>query len=611
MCGISGYIGIKDISKFKIKNTLNLMKNRGPDNQSYCEINSDKNKIFFLHSRLSIIDLKKRSNQPFYSDGIYIIFNGEIYNYVELRNLLIKKKVKFKTNSDTEVLLKYYQYYGTDCLKYFEGMWSFAIYDVKKKITFLSRDRFGEKPLYYFNSKNDGIYFGSEIKFIKSLIQKKFAVNKEKIISFLNFGYKSLYKKGDLFFNEIKELGGGEYLIINHNNNLKTFKYWKPKITENKYISLNETISEVRKKLTNSLKLRTRSDVPIAFTLSGGVDSASLVSIASKKLNLKIRTYSIIDDDKRYDESENIDEIVKDLECKNKKIIIKNEKNLENLVDIINYNEKPLASIAQYNHAILMKQINKDGYRVCINGTMADELFAGYYDHHLLYFSSIKKEKKFNKELSQWKKNVLPLIRNPIFQKYDLYLKDKNFRGHVYDNHSELKKYLKIKKKYSFNEKFFTKDLLKNRMLNEIFFENTPPFLDNEDLNSMRYSIENRSPFLDRDLFKTITSTTTKNYIHNGYKKYILRKSMSGIVNKKILWDINKKGFNADISTLFKLKSNKFKDFILDRNSKIFKYVDYNKFQYLLDLDYFPNYLSKFLFNVINCKIFLDNFDIE
>ena len=137
MCGISGYIGIKDISKFKIKNTLNLMKNRGPDNQSYCEINSDKNKIFFLHSRLSIIDLKKRSNQPFYSDGIYIIFNGEIYNYVELRNLLIKKKVKFKTNSDTEVLLKYYQYYGTDCLKYFEGMWSFAIFDKKKKTYYL------------------------------------------------------------------------------------------------------------------------------------------------------------------------------------------------------------------------------------------------------------------------------------------------------------------------------------------------------------------------------------------------------------------------------------------------------------------------------------------
>ena len=609
MCGISGYIGNKDIPKFRIKNTLNLMKNRGPDNQNYCEILSDKKKILLLHSRLSIIDLKKRSNQPFYSDGIYLIFNGEIYNYVELRNLLIKKNIKFKTNSDTEVLLKYYQYYGTECLKYFEGMWSFAIYDSKKKITFLSRDRFGEKPLYYFYNKNDGIYFGSEIKFLKSLSKRKFDVNKEKINNFLNFGYKSLYKKKDHFFNEIKEIYGSEYLIINHNSNIKTFSYWKPKINLKNSLSLTETISEVRSGLINSLKLRTRSDVPIAFTLSGGIDSASLVSIASKKLNLKFRTYSIIDDDERYDESKNIDIIVKDLKCQNSKVNIKKEKNLENLIRIIKYNEKPLASIAQYNHSVLMKKINKDGYKVCINGTMADELFAGYYDHHLLYFASIKKEQKFKEELLEWKKNVLPLIRNPIFKKYNLYIKNKNFRGHIYDNHNDLKKYLKIKKKYFFNEKFFNKDLLKNRMLNEIFYENTPPILDNEDLNSMRYSMENRSPFLDRKIFNTITSSPTRNYIHNGYKKYILRKSMEGIVSKKILWDINKKGFNANISTLFKLRGNKFRDFIFEKNSKIFKYVDYNRLQQLLNLDYFPNHLSKFIFNVINCKIFLDHFD--
>ena len=609
MCGIAGYFGNKDISKFKIKKTLDMMKNRGPDYQNYTEIISPKKKITFLHSRLSIIDLKKRSNQPFYSDELCVIFNGEIYNYIELRNSLIKKNIKFETNSDTEVLLKYYKYYGANCLKYFEGMWSFAIYDFKKKIIFLSRDRFGEKPLYYLVDKQNNFFFGSEIKFIRSLSAINLSVNYDKISKFLNFGYKSLKKDEGFFFKKVQEVKRGEYLIINDNNKIKIAKYWEPKVKINNKISLNETISQIRKNLVQSLKIRTRSDVPIAFTLSGGVDSASLVSMASKILNLQFKTYSIIDNDPRYNESKNIDIILKDLKCKNKKIILNKQKNLNNLFDAVKYNEKPLASIAQYNHSLLMKEVQKDGYKVCINGTMADELFAGYYDHHLMYFASIGKDKKFQNELNNWKENILPLIRNPFFKKHDLYLKNKNFRGHIYDNHSELKNYLNIKKKYSFKEKFFHKNILKNRMLNEIFYENTPVILEDEDLNSMKYSIENRSPFLDRDIFDLMFSTVPENYIKNGYKKYILRKSMEGIVDKKILWDMNKRGFNANITSLFDFKSKKIKEYILDKNSKIYHFVNYNKFVELLSRDYFPNSLSKFVFNVLNCKIFLDNFD--
>ncbi len=611
MCGIAGYFGNSDISKFKIKKTLEIMKNRGPDSQNYNEIISKKKKVIFLHSRLSIIDLKNRSNQPFYSEGFCIIFNGEIYNYIELRNALIKKNIKFKTNSDTEVLLNYYKYYGVECLKYFEGMWSFAIYDFKKKIIFLSRDRFGEKPLYYLVDDQNKFFFGSEIKFIRTLSTKNLNINYDKISKFLNFGYKSQKKDNEFFFKKIKEVKKGEYLIINNDSKIKLVKYWAPKIKINNKVSLNETILKTKQNLIQSLKIRTRADVPIAFTLSGGIDSASLVSVASKILNLKFKTYSIIDKDPRYNESKNIDIIVQDLKCKNKKITLNKEKDLNNLSNVITYNEKPLASIAQYNHSLLMKEIQKDGYKVCINGTMADELFAGYYDHHLMYFASISKDKNFQDEVKIWKKNVLPLIRNPFFRKHDLYIKNKNFREHVYDNHTELKTYLNIKKQYKFNEKLFNKNILKNRMLNEIFYENTPQILDDEDLNSMNYSIENRSPFLDRDIFNLMLSTAPKKYIKNGFKKYILRKSMEGIVNKKILWDINKKGFNANITSLFDLKNKKMREYILNKNSRIYHFVNYNKFEELINKNYFPNSLSKFVFNVLNCQIFLDKFDLN
>ena len=607
MCGIAGYIGSSKISNQSIKKTLLLMKNRGPDFQNYVEIN-EKKKIYFLHSRLSIIDLNKRSNQPYYSDGVYIIFNGEIYNYIELRNLLLKKKIKFKTNSDTEVILKYYKYYGIDCLKYFEGMWSFAIYDFKKKLVFLSRDRFGEKPLYIFKNKDNSFFFGSEIKFIRSLSRTKFEINENKINSFLNFGYKSLYKKKELFFKDVKEVSSGEYIIINQDNQIKQKRYWTPDIKIDNKLTINDRIQETKKKLIQSLKLRTRSDVPIAFTLSGGIDSASLVSIASKELDLKIKTYSIIDNDERYNESKNINKIVEDTCCKNKKINLSNENNLKNLLDVIDYNEKPMSSIAQYNHSILMRQINKDGFKVCINGTMSDELFAGYFDHHLMYFSSIQKENNFQNEYKVWKERILPSIRNAYFKRFDLYIKNKNFRRHIYDGHSELKVYLNLKKKYLFKEDNYHKDLLKNRMLNEIFTENTPPILDNEDLNSMRYSIENRSPFLDTEIFNFMFSTPTKFYIKDGFKKFILRKSMEGIVKDEILWDINKKGFNANITSLFNFKSKKFKDYVLDKNSSIYDFVNYNKFKKLLLLEKYPNSLSKFIFNVINCKVFLDKF---
>ena len=171
------------------------MKNRGPDSDGHIKFYDKKNKlkVNFLHSRLNIIDLDNRSNQPFTIENLTIIFNGEIYNYLELRKELISKGVKFQTQSDTEVLIQSYKYFGINFFKKIEGMWSFAIWDNKKKQLILSKDRFSEKPLYVYKNKQ-GIYFGSEIKYLKSLSGKKFKIDEGHLVRYLIQGYKSLYK---------------------------------------------------------------------------------------------------------------------------------------------------------------------------------------------------------------------------------------------------------------------------------------------------------------------------------------------------------------------------------------------------------------------------------
>ncbi len=306
MCGIAGYIGKKKIDRSLIIKSLKLLENRGPDFKNFTEYNCNfngKKKIFFLHTRLSIIDLNDRSNQPFEDGNYSIIYNGEIYNYLELRKELISKGVKFKTFSDTEVLLKSYIHYGVKFLDKIEGMWSFAIYDKSKEKIILSRDRFGEKPLYY-SLTDDGFYFSSDIRVIKCLSEKQFSKNIKKITSFVISGYKSLYKNlSETYYEKIYQVTSSNYLEIDKKFKVKSHSYWIPKIKDQKKIHSTEILEKSKKLLFESIKKKLRSDVPLAFCLSGGVDSGALVSIAKKEFNFKINSFSIIENkDERYSE---------------------------------------------------------------------------------------------------------------------------------------------------------------------------------------------------------------------------------------------------------------------------------------------------------------------
>ena len=613
MCGIAGYFGNKNLDSNTIQKTLSILLRRGPDDQNYkkYEINESKN-LYFFHTRLSIIDLDSRSNQPLEDSLFSIIFNGELYNYLEIKKDLESKGIKFSTLSDTEVILKGYQIYGKDLFNIMEGMWALAIYDKKKKEIVISRDRFSEKPLYYYTTK-DGLYFSSDVKAIKTLSKDSFAFNNRRLLSGLICGYKSYYKKPEeTFFEKIKNLPGGHFAVIDSLFNFSVKKYYSVNTKANLNLKKDEIIFNTKKLFFNAIRIRLRSDVPSAFCLSGGLDSSSLVSIAAKKFNFKINSFSLIDNnDKRYNEKKNIDLVVNDVDANHHEIILENKSNnLDYLTNLIEYKSAPLSTITSYLHSYLQKEISNKGFKVSFSGTAADEIFTGYYDHHLQYLHDVNNTKYFDSSLKNFNKYIKPMIRNKFFQNENLYIHNSNFRKHIFDNFYEfselINQNLKDEFEFDFQEEKFCENLSLNRRLNELFHENTPIILNEEDSNSMYYSIENRSPFLDSKLIDFMNSVETRHLIKDGYSKNILREISKDYLIDTVRLDREKKGFNSSVQSIFDFEDRDFYETILNKNNKVYDFIDNSKLRKILQKDISKNHYSKFLFSLINLNIFFE-----
>ena len=325
--------------------------------------------------------------------------------------------MKFKTKSDTEVLLKAYRHYGKEVFNRLEGMWSFCIFEKKTGRLVISRDRFGEKPLYFLNAP-DGIYFASEIKFINSMLKKDLEIDHQAISRFIVLGHKSFYKKNVSFYKGVESVGPHEVLKIFRNLNYRISTYWKApyKIKEDKNLTRDQCVKDVREKLIRSLEIRMRSDVPISFCLSGGVDSGSLVSIASKVLGHKVNTFSIVDTDQRYNELAQIKSVIKDTNCKNTIVNLSEDRNyFELFTDLVKYRDAPVMTVSYFVHSLLLSEISKKGFKIAMSGVAADEMFTGYFDHFSFYLKDQigKNLDAYNKSLLDWQAHVSPLIRNP------------------------------------------------------------------------------------------------------------------------------------------------------------------------------------------------------
>ena len=583
------------------------LSHRGPDSKKKI---FQKEDLFFISRfyRLSIIDVNKRSNQPFRFKDLILTFNGEIYNYLEIKEYLKNKyKAKFETESDTEVLIQFLFYEGIKNINKLKGMWSFVLFNKKTKKTIICRDRFGEKNLFcYFNNKE--IHFCSEIAaLVKNL--KLNSINENYINKYLFCSYRYLNFNNETLYKNITNIEPGSYIIIDKQFNIKKRKYFKIKSDlKQSSFSRNTIIKNVRNLLKDTVIKTMRSDVKLAFCLSGGVDSSGLVSIAKKILNKNIKTYTIYSDDKKYNEFNSVKKTIKKLGINKHKWVYLNKNNtFKNLKSILKKRLTPLPTLTSYIQWNLMREISKDGYKVVISGNGADEMFSGYYDHYLCFFSDIKDKKKRNKELSCWKKNILPLIRNKDFRNAN-YFKKNNFPKYLISFDQNLAKEFSKKniKRLRFIQKKYDNSFLKNRMKNEMFRESLPVILNEEDLNSMYFSIENRSPYLDNNIYSFMEQVQVKNYINNGFAKSILRDSLKNIAPRHIINNHEKIGFNIDIDEIINFNSKTIKQFLL-KKSYMFNYIKYQKIKKILNNSELIGEYKNFLFKILNLKIVFDS----
>ena len=608
MCGIAGYLGNLEMSDERIEECLSLMQRRGPDAKGiYRHSYGPGKNVCLLHSRLSIIDLDKRSNQPFKVGSKVLIDNGELYNYIELKSELAAEGQSFETRSDTEVLLRYLDRYGWKGLDRCEGMWAFALYDENNGSLTLSRDRFGEKPLYLYEDET-GLYFGSEIKFLRALSGKGFEINYRHIYRYLVNGYKSLYKVDETFFENVNELPASSVLIISSDCSRIQERYWTPVYAVDSSMQYKDAVARARDALIRSIKLRLRADFPLAFCMSGGVDSNSLISIAKNIFDYDVHGFTIVNTDERYIEQDLVDYVVSELDIRHTSVAVNKDGFLENLRCLIQYHDAPVYTISYYAHWLLMERIAQEGYRISISGTAADELFTGYYDHHAMYLYEVRNDPLlFRESLENWLKHIKPIVRNPVLQDPQVFVKNPGERAHIYLDADVFTTYLKGVFREHFYESDYCGELLRNRMLNELFSEAVPVILHEDDLNAMYYSIENRSPYLDRELFEFCYGIPARYLIQDGYTKKVLRDSMRGIVPEKILNTRRKVGFNAPIYSFLDVKDQRVKSQLLDE-SPIFDHVRKNRIESILEKDHLPNSESKFLFYFLCSKMFLEEF---
>jgi asparagine synthase (glutamine-hydrolysing) len=541
MCGISGILNFsnKPVEENSIRKMMSAIKHRGPDDEGiYIKDNMG---LGFV--RLSIIDLSRSSHQPMFDESgrFVLIFNGEIYNYIEIRDELKSKGYKFKSTGDAEVLLYSYLEWGKNCLNRFNGMFAFVIWDTKEKKLFAARDRFGVKPFYYYIN-NDTFIFGSEICAILSVMEEKAVQNDEAVFDYIV--YNRTDQTEDTFFKNIKKLQHGSYIEIKNNKFAKGKWY---NLTDNlgKPFENSEEFAEL---LSSSIGLRLRSDVPVGVCLSGGLDSSSIVSLLLKDYNKKdINTFSAVynKEGHKYDESEYINEYRNVLE--NMFFVSPSADSLmSDINNFIRAHNEPVTSTSHYAQFKVM-ELAKSNVVVTLDGQGADELLAGYHYFFGIYFKELLRKVKLLKLSSE--------MLHYIFNHKDLY----GIKTFLYFlAPSFLKTKVRVMEKGYLTKAFqenYSRDnvivdsLYGSKSIYEALINHFEYKLEHllkwEDRNSMWFSLEARIPFLDYRLVEQTLSMDSSYKIKNGMTKYLLRDSMKNILPEKIRNRKNKIGFNT------------------------------------------------------------------
>jgi asparagine synthase (glutamine-hydrolysing) len=568
MCGISGAVStakeIQSIQDVLLK-AQEIQQHRGPDSQGIKCFNINQWTVGLGHQRLSILDLTDDAKQPMVSNSgnSWIVFNGEIYNYLEIREQLKSQGYSFRTSSDTEVLITALEHWGvSQALSKFNGMWSFAWLDLRDNSLVLCRDRLGVKPLYIYHF-NNSLFFGSEIKTLLSMSSCKFQLNYQVVGEYL---LQSLLGTSNCtFFEGIVEIPPAHYVTINLAANsliLEYQSYWQLSYQPVEFKSEASLIETIRELFFDAVRLRLRSDVPIGILLSGGVDSSAIATATQTILgsNHQVKLLAAVSNDPKYDESVFIDIMEDYLNNKVNKIVLEltPETAFDYLEKVCWSNDEPVGSFSNVAHYLLMEKAQELGITVILSGQGADELLCGYKKYLGFYVQELVRSGKYFQASSTlssfWRQKTI--LNQFSFAEAQRYL-PRIFKTGKPDLRGDLL------------HQFFTPRFLGlnhgcsvlERQSLDISNFSVPALLHYEDRMSMAWAKEIRVPFLDYRLVELLMSVPVEMKLQAGWTKYIFRKAIEPYLPPKIAWRKDKQGFVNPQSQWLK---NELKSKVLD-----------------------------------------------
>lgn len=518
-----------------------------PDNVSF--------RLAFGHRRLAIIDLSETGHQPMCSADStkWIVYNGEIYNYIELRDELKKTGRIFSSQSDTEVILQAYEEWGTDCVNHFNGMWAFCIYDKASNTCFASRDRLGVKPFYFVNT-NDAFAFASEQKALiaSQLIDAK--INKKALYNYLINGLLE-YEETN-FFDGIHELWPGHNLVYNlDSGGVETKLYYK--IQSNSkldQVSEQDLVEKIKTSFEKSVKLRLRSDVEVGTCLSGGIDSSALAVCISENTGRPLHCFTSVFRDQPFNEEKYADIVAKKIDAKYHKIEPSFDEFLKDLDDLVYSQDVPIWSSSTYAQFKVMALAKEHNIKVVLDGQGADELFAGYHHHFIAKWKNLFKNGSYKeafREIEAAKKT----FANPY-----LFFAKESIKGRINVNASQMKIFFAedyLKSGEVLNPSDY-KNTVNEQLLDDIYRTRLKSFLKCEDRCGMWHSVESRTPFSDDvELIDLMFSFDGNKKIQKGISKYLLREAVKDKLPPEIYSRYDKKGFQTPMQDWVKIMKPK------------------------------------------------------
>ncbi|RJG04672.1 asparagine synthase (glutamine-hydrolyzing) [Noviherbaspirillum cavernae] len=547
MCGVAGYIDKKEnvVQQSLISAMTEVISHRGPDAFGHY-----LGRNFALgHRRLAIVDLSEDGRQPmqYPATGCVITYNGEIYNYLELRAELESAGYQFHTKTDTEVILAAYAAWGEACVQRFNGMWSFAIYDPHKEILFCSRDRFGVKPFYYLDDAGR-FAFGSEIRQLLPLAGAQ--ANEQVVLDFLLTSFAD--HADETFFKGIHKLPAGHNLIYDLNSHVFRIERFYRITQQPQWTSkgVEQAAGDYVGLLDDAVKVRLRADVPVGTCLSGGLDSSSVATLAAKRYaplaGKPFIGITAIGESPRTDESAFAQEVAKEGGMKWVPLRPTYDDFVRTLPDVVAAQEEPYAGPSVNMQWFVMRTAREQGITVLLDGQGGDETLLGYEKYYAAHIATVWREKGVFSAV----RAVLDARRNNAkmgFLNTAKYLiaglsAPARYRFYRYQH-----RYLKALPPLPSQLSAYSRACLDEFALQELEISKTnlPILLRYEDKNSMAHSIETRLPFLDYRALEAALSIPAGFKIKDGWTKWVLRKGMADKMPASIVWRKNKLGFEA------------------------------------------------------------------